>query len=266
MQKIAILGATGRMGQTLIKMVASSSDYSLSGAATESGHLMLGKDAGRLAGLDSTGVLLTSDAAEAVKNCDIAIDFTLPVATAGNIAACLEQGCGLVMGTTGLDKHHMELLRSAADSIRIVYARNMSVGINMLTELARQAARAIGSESDIEIIESHHRDKIDAPSGTALQLGEAIANELGMSLDDIAVFDRQGASEARQDGSIGFSSVRAGSIVGDHSILMASGEEILEIRHRALDRGAFARGALRAAGWLEGQQAGLYSMNDVLGL
>ncbi len=266
MQKIAILGATGRMGQTLVKMVAASPDHSLTGASTEMGHSLLGQDAGRSAGLDSMGVPLTSDAGKAVTDCDVAIDFTLPAATADNIAACIEQGCGLVMGTTGLEDHHLELLRSAAASIRIVSARNMSVGISMLTGFARQAARAMGSDADIEIIEAHHRDKIDAPSGTALQLGEAIANELGTQLNDIAVFDRHGANTARQAGSIGFSSVRAGSIVGDHSILMATGEEILEITHRALDRGAFARGALRAASWLEGQQAGLYSMNDVLGL
>ncbi len=265
MQHIAILGATGRMGRTLIRMLSVSGNFTLCGAAVEAGHPLLGQDAGVTAGLDALGVALTSDVAEAVAGCDIAIDFTLPVATSANISACVAQGCGLVLGTTGLDESQLAQLHEAGGTIAVVYARNMSVGVNVLTALARLAAGTMGDDADIEIIESHHRNKIDAPSGTALQIGEAIADRLGRRFDEVAVFDRQGTKGARTKGSIGFSSIRAGSIVGDHTILLAGEEEVLEISHRALDRGAFARGALRAAQWLEGREAGLYSMSDVLG-
>lgn len=266
MIRIAVFGASGRMGQTLCRLIAESDDLQLTAATTEPGHPSIGQDAGRVAGLDEIGLLITDDAAQAAAGSQVAIDFTLPVAAPAHIAACVEAKAALVMGTTGLSAEQQALLEDAAAGIPIVYGRNMSIGINVMTELVRLASRALGDDYDVEISEAHHRDKIDAPSGTALQLGESIARERGAGLDKLAVFDRHGNNDARRPGSIGFTSVRAGSIVGDHTVLLASAEEIVELRHRALDRAVFARGALRAARWVIAQPAGLFSMNDVLGL
>ena len=266
MTRIAVFGATGRMGQTLVGLIADDTNLQLVGAATEPGHDAIGSDAGILAGVQELGVVLTDDASVAVSGADVAIDFTLPAALPGNVAACVEHDVALVIGTTGITDADHVALESAAESIALLYGRNMSVGVNVLTELARLASKALGMDYDIEINEAHHRLKVDAPSGTALQLGESVATGRGVTLESVAVFDRHGVGEARAPGSIGFSSVRAGSIVGDHTVLFAADEEIIELRHRALDRSVFARGALRAAVWVAGRQSGLYSMKDVLGL
>jgi len=266
MIRVAVLGATGRMGQTLCGLIAASDDLQLAGAATEPGHASVGQDAGDVAGLRSLGVVVTDDAAAAVADCQVAIDFTLPVAVPSHVAACIEANAALVMGTTGLSQEQHALLEEAATRIAIVYGRNMSVGINVLTELVRLTSRTLGIDYDVEITEAHHRNKVDAPSGTALQLGESVARERGASLEKLAVYDRHGSSEVRQPGSIGFSSIRGGSVVGDHAVMFAADEEIIELRHRALDRAVFARGALRAARWVIDQPVGLFSMNDVLGL
>jgi len=264
--RIAVLGANGRMGQTLVRLIVTDDSLHLTGAATEPGHESVGQDVGRLAGIDPVGITVTDEPGAAVAVSDVAIDFTLPAATRGNVAACIEHDVEMVMGTTGLSAGDHELLARAGRKIAIVYGRNMSVGVNMISELARLAGRALGEDYDVEISEAHHRDKLDAPSGTALQLGEAVAAGRGVRLEDVAVYERHGTQAAREWGGIGFASVRAGSIVGDHSIMLASDEEIVELRHRALDRNAFARGALRAARWVVEQSPGLYSMSDVLGL
>lgn len=264
--RVAVLGATGRMGTAVIRLVAASTDCVLGGAATEPGHALLGKDAGTAAGTRRIEVILVDSPALAVARCDVAIDFTSAAATSANVAACVDARCALVLGTTGLDAGHLEQLEQAARAVPIVYGRNMSVGVLVFTEIARLAARLLGREADIEILDVHHRAKVDAPSGTALQLGEAIASEIGAKLDDVAVFDRFANRAPRRHGSIGFSSVRAGSIVGDHDVVFALDEEILELRHRALDRTTFARGALRAARWVVGRPPRLYGMADVLGL
>lgn len=264
--RVAVLGATGRMGTAVIRLVAASSDCALSGAATERGHGQLGSDAGSAAGVPALGVALTDSAAAAVAGCDVAIDFSAAAATRAHLAACAAARCALVLGTTGLPEDELRQVEAAAAAIPIVYGRNMSVGVLVFTELARLAARLLGPEADIEIVEAHHRNKVDAPSGTALQLGEAVAGELGVRLDDVAVFDRFASRAPRRRGSVGFSSIRAGSIVGDHEILLALDEEVVELRHRALDRTTFARGALRAARWVAGRPPGLYGMGDVLGL
>jgi 4-hydroxy-tetrahydrodipicolinate reductase len=227
---------------------------------------MLGQDAGLVAGVARLNVPIGDSAAAAVANCDVAIDFTAAAATRTNIEACLHRRCALVMGTTGLADEHLAELERAGHHIAVVYGRNMSVGVLVFTELARLAARLLGPEADIEIIEAHHRRKVDAPSGTALQLGEAVAAELGHRLDDVAVYDRFAGRAPRRQGSIGFSSIRAGSIVGDHDLMFALDEEVIELRHRALDRTTFARGALRAARWLLGRPPALYTMADVLGV
>ena len=266
MTRIAVFGATGRMGQTLIRLIADDDRLELVGAATEPGHSAIGRDAGVEAGVDELGVTITADVTAAVSGAEVAIDFTLPAATSGNVAACVEHGVALVIGTTGLSADDQAVFEPAAGSIALLYGRNMSVGVNVLSALARLASAAFGADFDVEINEVHHRHKIDAPSGTALQLGESVAEGRGATLDEVAVFERHGVGEARAPVSIGFSSLRGGSIVVDHTILFAADEEIVELRHRALDRTVFARGALRAAIWIAGRQPGLYSMNDVLGL
>jgi len=266
MTRIAVFGATGRMGQTLIRLIADDAALELAGAATEPGHAAVGRDAGREAGRQPLGVTITDDPAAAVSGADVAIDFTLPEALRGNVTTCVEQGVPLVIGTTGLSADDEAVLDGAAVSIALLHGRNMSVGVNVLTELVRQASHALGADFDVEINEAHHRNKFDAPSGTALQLGESVAEGRGVALDSVATYDRHGVGEARAPGSIGFTSLRAGSIVGDHTVLFAADEEIIELRHRALDRAVFARGALRAAVWIAERQAGRYSMNDVLGL
>lgn len=264
--RIAVLGATGRMGTAVTRLVAASSDCTLTGAATEPGHAQLGQDAGLAAGARRLDVAIADSAEAAVAQCDVVIDFTAASAFDSHLAACVARRCALVLGTTGLSDAQFERLDAAARQIPVVYGRNMSVGVLVFTELARVAARLLGAEADIEIADTHHRNKLDAPSGTALQLGEAIAAELGLKLDDVAVFDRFASRSPRRQGSIGFSSVRAGSIVGDHDLLFALDEEIIHLQHRALDRTTFARGALRAARWVVGRPPRRYAMSDVLGL
>jgi len=266
MLRLAIIGGTGRMGRMLIRLIAESDSLELVGAATESGDEMAGWDAGEVAGLGTLGINITDDVAAAVSESEVAIDFTLPAAMSANVAACVENRIPMVIGTTGLSDPQQDLLLTSAQSIPIVYGRNMSVGINVLTELARVAAGTLGPDYDIEITEAHHRHKVDAPSGTALQLGETVAEARGTTLADVAVYDRHGTTGARESGKIGFQSIRAGSIAGDHSIMLAADEEIIELRHHAVDRAVFARGALRAARWVSGQSPGLYGMSDVLGL
>jgi len=265
MLKIAVFGANGRMGRAVTRVVSASVDAEIVGACTEAGHETVGQDVGELAGLGSLGVVVTADAAEALVNADVAIDFTLPAAVSGNLVACRESGCALVMGTTGLAAEHVAMIDEASDYISILYGRNLSIGVNVFTELARQAARYLDGDWDVEITEAHHRYKLDAPSGTALQLGEAIADVRGTNLDDVAIIGRSGHTGERPRGAIGISSIRAGNIVGDHTVAFVSDTETVELTHHAVDRELFASGALRAAQWLQGRPAGLYSMRDVLG-
>jgi 4-hydroxy-tetrahydrodipicolinate reductase len=254
------------MGTAVVRLIGASTDCTLTGAAAEPGDPSLGQDAGQVAGIRRLDVAISGSAEQALRDCDVAIDFTTAAATNAHVGACLARRCALVLGTTGLVERQLQDLAEAGRTIPLVYGRNMSVGVLVFTELARLAARLLGPEADIEIIEAHHRNKVDAPSGTALQLGEAIAGELGSRLDDIAVFDRSSLRAPRRQGSIGFSAVRAGSIVGDHRIMLALDEELIELEHRALDRTTFARGAMRAARWVVGRPPGMYGMADVLGL
>jgi len=205
------------------------------------------------------------NAEEALARADVAIDFTLPAAVPGNLAACRATGTALVMGTTGLAAEHVALISETSEKISILYGRNLSIGVNVFTELARQAARYLDDDWDVEITEAHHRYKLDAPSGTALQIGEAVADVRGTSLDKVMVAGRNGHTGERPKGSIGISSVRGGNIVGDHTVMFVSDTETVELTHHAVDRELFASGALRAAQWLRGRDAGLYSMRDVLG-
>jgi 4-hydroxy-tetrahydrodipicolinate reductase len=266
MLKVAVLGASGRMGRAIVQCLAEQDDILLAGAVTEPGDAALGTDAGSLAGVAASGVALTDERSQALSGTHVAIDFTLPAALDANLAACVEHGTALVIGTTGLGDAQLASLERAAQEIPLVYARNMSVGVNVFMDLVARAAAALGGDYDVEIAEAHHRQKVDAPSGTALDIGERVAAASGRSLEDLAVYDRHGHTGPRVPGTIGFSVRRAGNIVGEHTVLFASLEEHVELTHTALDRKTFARGAVRAARWLAGQPPGLYSMRDVLGL
>ncbi len=266
MIKVAVLGAAGRMGQAILACLAEASDLTLSGAVTEVGDAALGADAGEHAGLAAMGVPLTDDRAQALHGAQVAIDFTLPAALEANVAACSAAGSALVIGTTGLSAGQQKSLAQASYEIPVVYGRNMSVGMNVFSHFVGEAARALGEEYDVEIVEAHHRHKVDAPSGTALALGEAVASARKRKLDELAVRTRDGQIGPRVPGTIGFSVIRGGNIVGDHSVRFIASDEQIEFTHRAADRRAFALGALRAGRWLAGRAPGFYTMADVLDL
>lgn len=267
--KVAVLGATGRMGHALIRLIAADPGrWRLSGAAGSRTSTRQGQDAGVQAGLEALGVSIDDRMDRAVDGADVAVDFTLPAATPEVLDACAGAGVPLVSGTTGLDDATRARLEELSRVLAVVYARNFSPGVTLLTELARQAAEALDEDYDAEIVEAHHRRKLDAPSGTALALGEAVASGRGIGLESHAVWTRHGQHAPRERGQIGFAVLRAGGIVGDHTVVLASDEERLELTHRAADRSVFARGALRAALWLAHQApaSGLYDMRHVLGL
>lgn len=265
MLKVAVFGANGRMGRAVTRVVSATAGAEVVGGCTEAGHATVGQDMGELAGLGSLGITVSADPATMLAAADVAIDFTLPAAVPGNLSACAAAGCALVMGTTGLTPEHVALLGETSQKISILYGRNLSIGVNVFTELARQAAQYLDGNWDVEITETHHRYKLDAPSGTALQLGEAVAAARGAVFDDVAVLGRTGVTGERPPGAIGISSVRAGNIVGDHSVAFVSDTESVTLTHHAADRELFASGALRAAQWLHLQPAGLYGMRDMLG-
>lgn len=266
MLKVAVLGAAGRMGRTVLSCVVEADDLELAGAITESSDPLLGRDAAELIGAEALGVPLTDDRGQGLHGAQVAVDFTLPTATEANLRACVESGSALVIGTTGLEDRQMKAMELAAHEIPVVYARNMSVGVNVFTELVARAAKALGDGYDVEILEAHHRHKVDAPSGTALALGERIAAARGRRLDELAVYGRHGRVGPRVPGTIGFSVIRGGNVVGEHSVRFIGAEEEVAFIHEAQDRKTFARGALRAARWAAGRAPGLYSMADVLGL
>ncbi len=264
--RIAILGATGRMGAALLRAVDETSQAKLVGASASANSRWLGQDASAPSGGAARGVAIVANPQDALRTASIAIDFALPDATHANLAACVERGCALILGTTGYGADVRAEIESAARQIPIVVAANMSVGVNLLIGLTQLAAKALDQNYDIEIFEAHHRNKKDAPSGTALALGEAAAAGREVKLADVGVFERYGATGARREGNIGFSVFRGGDVVGDHTVTFAGIGERIELTHRASDRMTFARGALRAAQWIVGRAPGLYSMQDVLGL
>lgn len=263
-QKIAIAGATGRMGRMLIEATLAAPDLSLAAALDRAGSPDLGKDAGGFLGRD-TGVAVRAEL-DALAGCDVLIDFTRPEATLAHLDACVRQGVKLVIGTTGFDEAGKAAIRVAAQKTAIVFAPNMSVGVNATFKLIELAAKILGSGYDIEIIEAHHRHKVDAPSGTALAMGEVAARALGHELKDLAVYAREGHTGERKTGTIGFATVRGGDIVGDHTVLFAGTGERIEITHRSSSRMTYAMGSLRAARFLAAQRSGLFTMADVLGL
>jgi 4-hydroxy-tetrahydrodipicolinate reductase len=263
--RIAIAGASGRMGQMLIDAVNASDDCLLTGALDMAGSPAIGQDAGAFSGRAS-GVLIASDLRQGLAQSGVLIDFTRPEGTMAHLAICRELGVKMVIGTTGFSDAQKTDIAAAAKDIAIMMAPNMSVGVNVTLKLLEMAAKALATGYDIEIIEAHHRHKVDAPSGTALKMGEVIADALGRDLKDCAVYAREGVTGERDPSSIGFATIRGGDIVGDHTVLFAGTGERIEISHKSSSRATYAQGSLRAARFLHGQKAGLFDMFDVLGL
>jgi 4-hydroxy-tetrahydrodipicolinate reductase len=254
------------MGRTLVEATLQSDAHELSAATERAGSSLVGTDAGELAGVGRTGVAILEDLESLMDRSDVVIDFTSPMATLAHLAICRKHRRHMVIGTTGLSPDALAQVRAAAADIPIVMAPNMSVGVNVALRLLELAAQVLGDEVDIEIIEAHHRHKVDAPSGTALRMGEVVAEALGRDLSEVAVYGREGQTGARERRTIGFETIRAGDIVGEHTVMFAGSGERLEVTHRASSRMNFAKGALRAAAWLSGREPGLYDMQDVLGL
>ena len=266
MLNIAVTGAAGRMGRSLITACTQNDDCQLSAAIEHSGNSLVGSDAGDLAGVGKLNVKLCDDLNSVTRSFDTLIDFTRPDVTLVNLQACVANKKSIIIGTTGFSDEQKLLIAEAAKTIPVVFAPNMSVGVNLCFKLLDLAARVLGDEVDIEVIEAHHRHKVDAPSGTAIRMGEVVAHALGRNLDDCAVYGREGITGARDRKTIGFETIRAGDIVGDHTVLFAADGERVEITHKASSRMTFANGAVRAALWLKNQPAGLYDMQDVLKL
>ncbi len=264
--KIAVTGAAGRMGRMLIEAISQSTNAELVAAVEHPGSSLIGSDAGELAGLGKNGVTIVDDLAKVLEQVDTVIDFTAPVATLENARLCAEHGRALVVGTTGFDSEQKAQLQAMQSSMALCIAANYSTGVNVCLKLLEQAAKILGDEYDVEIYEAHHRHKVDAPSGTALVMGEAVADSLGRDLEKVAVYGREGQTGARDKETIGFATVRGGDVVGDHTVMFMADGERVEITHKASSRMAFARGAVRAAAWMAGQPAGFYDMRDVLGL
>jgi len=264
MINIAIAGAAGRMGRTLVEASTKFDGVTLTGAFERPGSPVLGNDAGEISGVGNLGVKIVSSLAKG--EFDVLIDFTHPLVSLENLEFCRQNNLRMVIGTTGFDEAGKQKIAKASKEIPIVFAPNMSVGVNLCLKLLDMAARVVGDEMDVEIIEAHHRHKVDAPSGTALRMGEVVANALGRDLKQVAVYGREGMTGERDPKTIGFATVRAGDIVGDHTVMFAGIGERIEISHRASSRMTFAMGAMRAARWLADQPSGLYDMQDVLNL
>lgn len=264
--KIGIVGAGGRMGRALVREVVASAQCRLVGGIERPGASALGRDLGSSAGLPALGVAIDDDPITLFTEADVVIDFSTPDATLAFAQLASQKNAALVVGTTGLEARHLAALKDAARHVAVVQSANTSLGVNLLAALVERVAAALDSGFDIEILEMHHRGKIDAPSGTALLLGEAAAKGRGVKLADVAQRGRDGITGPRPEGAIGFASLRGGNVAGDHTVIFAGNDERIELSHRATDRAIFARGAIKAAIWARAQKPGLYSMADVLGL
>jgi 4-hydroxy-tetrahydrodipicolinate reductase len=264
--RIAVTGAAGRMGRILIEAVSLNEGCKLTAAIERPESSLIGADAGELAGLGKNGVAIVGDVNTVLNDFDVLIDFTVPAATLANARVCGLAGKGMVIGTTGFSSEQKAELEIAIAPIAICQASNFSTGVNVCFKLLEMAARVLGDDVDIEIVEAHHRHKLDAPSGTALSMGQVVADALGRDLEKVAVYGREGQTGARKRETIGFATVRAGDIVGDHTVMFCADGERVEITHKASSRMSFARGAVRAATWVNAQAAGRYDMQDVLEL
>ena len=266
MLRIAVTGASGRMGRTLIEACNQADQCQLTAAFERKESSLINIDSGEMAGLGVNEVKIVSDIESVIDQFDIIIDFTTVDSTLNHIKICQQHNKKIIIGTTGFSAEQKQIIEQAARDIAIVFAPNMSVGVNLCLKLLQMAASVMGDDADIEIIEAHHRHKVDAPSGTALRMGEVVAESLGRNLEECAVYGRQGHTGAREAKTIGFETIRAGDIVGDHTVMFATEGERVEITHKASSRMTFAKGAMRAAKWLSDKDTGLYDMQDILGL
>lgn len=264
--KVGVIGAGGRMGRMLIEAVHNNANTVLAAAIERSGSSLIGVDAGELIGQHKNQVALSDDLAAELGNIDVLIDFSLPDATEKNVQLCAKHKVAMVIGTTGLSEAQEAMLNAASAQIPVVYAGNYSTGVNVSLKLIEMAAKAFGDSADIEVIESHHKHKVDAPSGTAFMMANAAATARGQDLKQVAVYGREGQTGERKPGSIGIHAIRGGEIIGDHSVMLIADGEMVEIKHHARERMTFAAGAVRAATWLVAQAPGRYDMQDVLGL
>ncbi|MGH7254866.1 MAG: 4-hydroxy-tetrahydrodipicolinate reductase [Nitrospirales bacterium] len=266
MISVIVTGAAGRMGSRLVSLVREAADLRLAGATEHQSHPAIGADVGEVVGCGRMGVPLQDNLKGLLDQADVVLDFSTPAATLGHLRLAAERRCAMVIGTTGFTAEALVELRSRSETIPCVFAPNMSVGVNVLLKVLGEMARALGEDYDIEVIEAHHRLKKDAPSGTALKIAEVLAEATGKKLEDVGVFSRKGLIGERKAGEIGVQTIRAGDIVGDHTVLFGGMGERVEVTHRAQSRDTFAHGALRAARWVVGKPPGLYDMQDVLGL
>lgn len=264
--RIAVVGAGGRMGRQLIQAISKADGVQLTTAFEREGSSLVGSDAGELAGIGHNGITVSDNLAQQADNFDLLIDFTRPEGTLAHLAFCSANNKKMVIGTTGFDEQGKQAIKQAAEKIGIVFASNYSVGVNLVFKLLEKAAKVMGDYCDIEIIEAHHRHKVDAPSGTALSMGEHIAKAMGKNLKDHAVYAREGITGERKQDQIGFATIRAGDVVGEHTVWFADEGERVEIAHKASSRMTFANGAVRAAKWLANHDKGLFDMTDVLDL
>ncbi|MCC5517802.1 MULTISPECIES: 4-hydroxy-tetrahydrodipicolinate reductase [Vibrio] len=264
--RIAIAGAAGRMGRNLVKAAHQNSEASVGAGSERPESSLVGVDVGELCGEGRFDVALVDDLSKAIEEFDVIVDFTAPVSTLANIELCKRHGKKLIIGTTGFSEEEKQVIDAASKEMSIVMAPNYSVGVNLVFKLLEKAAKVMGDYCDVEIVEAHHRHKVDAPSGTAIGMGEAIAGAMGNELNDVAVWSREGITGERTKDEIGFATIRAGDIIGEHTAMFADIGERVEITHKATDRMTFANGAIKAAVWLNDKPAGFYTMTDVLGL
>jgi len=264
--RVAVVGAAGRMGKNLIEAVGMTKGLELTAATEHPDSSLIGADAGEVAGVGKLGVTIAADLEAVVNDFDVVIDFTGLAPTLNHLSICREHSKKIVIGTTGFDDDQKAQITAASQEIGVVFAPNMSVGVNLCFKLLDMAARVMGDDCDIEIIEAHHRHKLDAPSGTAVRMGEVVADALGRDLSKVAVYGREGQTGERDRETIGFETIRAGDVVGEHTVWFATEGERVEITHKASSRMTFAKGAARAAAWLETKDKGLFDMQDVLGL
>ncbi|SJN42284.1 4-hydroxy-tetrahydrodipicolinate reductase [Psychrobacter sp. JB385] len=264
--KVGVIGAGGRMGRMLIEAVQNNVKTTLNAAIERQGSSLVGADAGEVAAIGRLEVQIVDELEAVINDIDVLIDFSLPDATEKNMQVCAEHNVAMVIGTTGFNQQQEQVLAEASKKIALVYAGNYSTGVNLSLKLLGMAAKAFGNDADVEIIEAHHKHKIDAPSGTAYMMAEAVADARGQNLKDVAIYGREGQTGEREAGTIGIHAVRGGEIVGDHTVMFIADGEVVEITHRARARMTFAAGAVRAATWVTEQVVGQYDMQDVLGL
>ena len=266
MINVGVIGAGGRMGRMLIEAIQDNPQTILIAAIERQGSSLVGADAGEVAAVGRLDVQIVDDLRSVINKIDVLIDFSLPVATEQNMQVCAEHNVAMVIGTTGFNEQQEQVLAKASEQVAIVYAGNYSTGVNLSLKLLGMAAKAFGTDADVEVIEAHHKHKIDAPSGTAYMMAEAVAEARGQNLKDVAVYGREGQTGEREAGTIGIHAIRGGEIIGDHTVMFIADGEVVEITHRARARMTFAAGAVRAATWIVQQSAGQYNMQDVLGL